>query len=168
MQDDPLFHQMADTYAAAFAPGTLQNRARQAKTYLAFMFTYDFPILSPSTVHILVYTQHLSNSFKNVTSIKNYLSGAKNFILQAGGDPTPFHSPQLTNMLRGVTRLSLHVPSQAPAIPLPYFKRLCDLMEVLGGDAASARAALLIGYATFLRQSNLLLGSGPEHAHTLG
>ena len=110
----------------------------------------------------------MANSFKSVASIKNYLSGAKTFLSQAGGDATPFQSPYLQNMLRGVARISLHVPQQAPPIPLPMFKAMCDLLQAIGGEASIARTALLIGYATLLRQSNLLPSLSPASPmHTI-
>ena len=168
LRELPLYHQMTSSYGAAFAHGTLINRARQARTYLSFMFTYTFPHLNPTVLHILLYAQFLANSYKNLITTKNYLSGAKTYITHAGGDASPFLSPQLTNMLRGLARASLHIPEQAPVIPINYIKAMCHMLEQQGAEGRAARAAILIGYATLLRQSNLLPtpGSGQHHVMT--
>ena len=106
---------------------------------------------------LLHYTQLLANSFKSVLSIKNYLSGAKTFVTNAGGDPSPFASQSLNLLIRGITRLSPHIPSPAPALDLASVKKLCDTLWLMGPDARISRAAVLFGFTTFLRQSNFLV-----------
>ena len=124
-----------------------------------------FPTLSP----ILHYTQFLANSFTSVASIKNYLSGAKTFVTNAGGDYSPFTSRIIPDILRGITRLSTHVPTPAASLDPITVKRMCDVMWALGPDARIARAAVLFAFATFLRQSNFLYTStGATHMLTRG
>ena len=158
---------MAETYSAAFAPGTLINRLRQAKLYLTFMFTHDYPYMYPSVLNVLLYTQFLANSFKNTTTIRSYISGAKTFVTHAGGDISSFASPHLSGMLRGVARISLHIPEQAPPIPLPAIKAACDILAAVRGEALVARTAILVGFASLLRQSNLLPSTANTHCHTV-
>ena len=158
---------MTATYQAAFTPGTHQNRARQARSYVTFMLYYSLPHLNPSITDVLLYAQCLANTFKNPTTHKNYLSGAKTFITQAGGNPSAFFSPILHNFLKGVARLSTHEINQAPAIPLDMIKRVCDLLAALSPDAATIRLAVLLGFTSFLRQSNLLLTPGYSATHCL-
>ena len=111
--------------------------------------------LFPSLSDILHFLQLLSNSC-TLQTVKNYLSGTKTFITNYGGDPTPLASPHIQAMLRGVARLSTHVPAQAPNLEPNEVKAMCDVMWSLGPDARIARAAVLFAYVTFLRQSNYL------------
>ena len=133
------------------------------------MFTYSFPYLQPTVLHVLLYAQFLANSYKNIITTKDYMSGAKSYVANAGGDASVFLAPQVTNMLKGIARLSLHIPDQAPPIPISYIKGMCDYLDELGPQTQTARAAILIGYATLLRQSNLLPTPGPRHIqhHTI-
>ena len=117
---------------------------------------------TPTIPAILHYAQLLPNSFANPTSVKNYLSGAKTFIVMAGGDPSPFDSPLCHHFFKGAARISSHVPNAASEIDLSTFKSLCDTLWNLGPDARITRAALLFGYVTFLRQSNFLLTTPPS------
>ena len=158
---------MAETYQAAFAPGTVQNRTRQARAYISFMLTYSFEYLNPSPTEILLYAQCLANSFVSPATHKNYLSGAKTFVIQAGGNPIAFQSPLLQNFLKGVSRLSNHHTHQAPEIPLPVIKQLCDLLAALSPDAVTVRLMVLLGFTSFLRQSNLLYTPGQATSHHL-
>ena len=163
----PLFLQMAETHTAAFAPGTLLNRSRQAKYYNRSCFHMTCPHLSPLVIHVLLYTQFLANAFKNITTIKNYLSGAKTFVTQAAGDPSSFTSPLIANMVRGVAHISMHIPEQALPIPLQALKTACDLLAAMGPEANVAQTAVLYGFASLLRQSNLLPSSASTQSHTI-
>ena len=109
----------------------------------------------PDIVTLLHYVQLLANSLTPNT-VKNYLSGAKTFVQNSGGNTAVFSSHQLHSLMRGVTRLSTHVSTQAPYIEPHYIKLMCDFLWSLGPDARIARAAILFAYVTFLRQSNCL------------
>ena len=159
--------QMQETYTAAFAPGTLQNRTRQTRAYITFMLAYNRSTLNPSLIDILLYTQFLANSLKSPASVRNYISGAKTFLLQQGAAVAVFSSPLLYNLFKGITKLSTHTPLPAPAIDVPRFKLLCDILTAMDADAATARAAILLGFTTLLRQSNLLPISPVGQTHCL-
>ena len=147
---------MQRSYAAAFTQGTRQNHLRQTQTYLRFMLKHNFPHLNPSIIHLLLYTQFLANSFKAVATVKNYISGSKSFLTQQGASTDILSSPLLTNLFKGLYRLSDHIPDQAPPLLTSDVKCVCDLLAALDDHARIARVAILIGFATFLRQSNLL------------
>ena len=123
------------------------------------MTAYGFDHRCPTSNACLLYVQCLVNSFKNITSIKNYLSGAKTFLSMAGGDPTPLSSAIIGTVLRGAARLSTHIPAPAPPLPRYVLTRLCQALRSLGGDGKVAMAAVLFGVTTFLRQSNFLPSS---------
>ena len=134
--------------------------------YIAFMLKAGHDPLFPSLSPILHYTQFLANSFASIASVKNYLSGAKTYVTNAGGDFSPFSSRIIPDIIRGITRLSTHVPTPAAYLDPMTVKLMCDVMWALGPDAREARAAVLFAFATFLRQSNFLHTSNAS-AHML-
>ena len=160
---------MQTSYSAAVTDSTAANRLRQTRTYLSFMLGRRCDPYSPTLINILLYIQLLANSFKSVATVKNYLSGAKTFLTQQAAPTYLFSSPVISNLFKGLQRLSNHIPTPAPAIDLVSLKRACTLLLGLGGDALTARAAMLMGFATFLRQSNLLPHSATawHSPHTL-
>ena len=106
-----------------------------------------------------MFTQSLANSHSNVGSVKNYLSGAKTFVRHIGGDTTPFDSPILA-------RLSHHIPSSPLVMTAPDVRRCADDLRACGPLGVVARGAMLFAVATFLRQSNFLVGGrggGGDH-----
>ena len=162
-----LLDQMKASYSAAFAPGTQQNRTRQTRAYLTYMVAYNRPPFTPAVLDILLYTQFLANSLKSPASVKNYISGAKTFLQQQGASVAPFSSPLLINLFKGITRLSAHLPIPAPVIDLPRLKLMCDILAALDEDALTARAAILLGFTTLLRQSNLLPATATGQQHCI-
>ena len=70
-------------------------------------------------------------------------------------------------MIKGFTKLSTHVPHQAPPLTPSDIKRMCDALSTLGPAAMIARTAVLVGVCSMLRQSNLLPGAGGPTTHTL-
>ena len=158
---------MRESYSAAFAPGTHQNRTRQTRAYLTYMVAHNRPPYNPSVLDVLLYTQCLANSLKSPASIRNYISGAKTFLQHQGASVAPFSSPLLINLFKDITKLSAHVPAPAPAIDLPRLKHMCDLLAVMDSDAATARTAILLGFTTLLRQSNLLPATARGQDHCI-
>ena len=114
-----------------------------------------------------MYVQHLANIHKNVRSVKNYVSGAKSFVRNANGNITPFDSYVLVNLIKGVARLSFHVPSRPPTLSPLDVCTCADDLAALGPGGVVARAALLFGVATFLRQSNFVAGPASTAGHLL-
>ena len=159
----PLSRDLRHSLSAAHASGTKNNHTRQAKLYIAFMLRANADPMYPHITPLLHYVQLLSNSFKSIASVKNYLSGAKTYVINAGGDPASFHSSIIPDLLRGVARLSSHIPSQAPTLDPQEVKAMCDALWTIGPDARVARAAVLFAFATFLRQSNFLATSTGRH-----
>ena len=156
-----LWSQLQHTYASAFTASTAANHVRQAKSYLTFMLNAGFNPLQPTVISCLLYIQCLANTLLSVRSVKNYISGARTYIIGAGGHPAAFSSPLVATLLRGVTRLSGHVEIPAPPLSRRGLLGLCDDLGSLGPDGLVARAAVLFGVSTLLRQSNFLPTSSP-------
>ena len=131
------------------------------------MLHNSFNYLNPSIPSVLMFAQYLANTHKNVRSVKNYLSGAKSFVRNAYGDVSPFDSCILVNLIKGVARLSAHVPSRPLSLTPTELRHCADDLASLGPGGVVARAALLFGVATFLRQSNFVAGPMGTAAHLL-
>ena len=154
------------TYAAAHAPSTALNLSRQDTAYVSVMLASNFDPLHPTQVAALIYIQWLANSLKDVRSVRNYVSGAKTFIVGAGGTSDALTSPMTCIFLKGVARRATHIPAPAPPIPRRLLLDMCDVMQGAGPDGKIARAAVLFGIASLLGQSNFLpqslAGHGPH------
>ena len=114
-----------------------------------------------------MYAQYLANTHNNVRPVKNYISGAKSFVRNINGNTVPFDSYLLVNLIKGVARLSAHVPSRPPTLTASEVRRAADGLAAYGPGGTVARAALLFGVATFLRQSNFFAGGATTAAHLL-
>ena len=102
-----------------------------------------------------MFIQFLSNSFISPQTVKNYLSGAKNYALERGWNYIPFTSSMIRNMVRGVERLSKHSVSQAPALTVPFIKRMCDSFRKMGLLGHVIASMILFVFASYVRQSNV-------------
>ena len=85
-----------------------------------------------------------------------------------GGNSFPFDSTLVRRIKKGGARRSLHIPTQAPSLTPLSLLAVAAFLTTLGPQAAMPLAALLIGYFTFIRQSNLVSPSakgwrGPLH-----
>lgn len=168
----PLFWQMRDTYNAAVAPGTARNRANQARTYVKFMLSYDFPFLSPSVTQLAMFTQFLANSFPSPATVKNSVSGAKTWLSLHGGDTSAFFSLEAFMMSKAISASSKHVPSPASPLTPEDIHNICIFIDNQVGSHPAVKAAILVAYASFLRVSNILSPSlqwwGGPHTLTAG
>ena len=131
------------------------------------MLSNSFDYLNPPQSAILMYAQHLANIYSNVTTIKNYISGAKSLVRNNARDTNPFDTYLLANLIKGIARLSTHVPSRPLTLTASDVRRVADALAALGPSGVVARAALLFGVATFLRQSNFVVGPASTAAHLL-
>lgn len=147
---------MIGTYTDSVAPGTLVNRATQAKSYITFAVYYGFQPLFPTSTDICMYTQFLKNSFAAPTTVKNYLSGAKTWISEHGGSISAFSSFEYGQLSSGLSKRSQHVPARAAPLTWEHIRAIASFMDQTVGVPLSAKPCLLIAYHTFLRSGNLL------------
>lgn len=147
---------MLTSYDDSLAAGTAANRLTQAKTYLTFAVLYTFDPLRPSGIQACMYVQYLKNSFASPTSVKNYLSGARSWIAEHGGDLASFASFEYQRLTTSLTKRSQHVPSRAAPLTWYHIKIIVDFLDATPGIPLGVKPCILIGYHTFLRSSNLL------------
>ena len=153
--DTPLGRQALASYNAAFTEQTWLNKIKQAETYLTFALIYGFDILTPTIADACTFVQYLVNSLQSPTSRKNYLSGARWWILERGGDPTALTSREAKAVERGAIRLSPHVTTPAPPLHPTDLVKVAQALDNIQ-DGYIYKAALTMGYFGFLRTSNLL------------
>lgn len=89
---------MRRTFDRALAPGTKKNREIQAKMYIKFMLAYQFNFLAPSIAQLAMYTTFLGNSYSSPATIKNYMSGAKAWVYEHGGNLNGFLATEIPLM----------------------------------------------------------------------
>lgn len=147
---------MIGSYTDSVAPGTLQNRATQARIYVTFAVHYGFDPRFPSSTDVCMYTQFLKNSYSAPTTVKNYQSGAKTWIAEHGGNLVPFSSFEYNQLSAGLTKRSQHVPTRAVPLSWEHLRVIASFLDHTPSFPLSAKPCLLIGYHTFLRSGNLL------------
>lgn len=120
---------MIRTYASALAHGTYLNRQKQAHCYITFAVLYNVPYLFPSPVHICMYSQYLANKMHSLSSIKNYISGARTWVLEHGGNPTVFSGYENSMMVRAITKASGHVVKRATPLTLDHILKIVAYLD---------------------------------------
>lgn len=160
---------LMEMYDKGLAPGTHRNRKIQAARYIEFMTSHNADPRAPSLYDALQFVRHLFEVLTAPTSIKNALSGARSWISEAGGDAHPLSSPAVRRLIRGGERDTVHVVRQAPPLRPDMLYQVMQILIKAGPATIMPRAALLLGYFTLLRQSNLVSPSptGWGGPHTL-
>lgn len=154
-----LYNQTIHAYQNSVAPGTIANRCRQAKIYNTFSLLYGVNYLKPSCLEAAMYIQYLANTYPAPNTIKNYMSGARNWILSHKGDDSAFASLEAASVLSYNVKKSAHVQAQAYPISLSDLTNICEFIDSSTNVPLAVKPAILIGYFAFLRVSNLLAPS---------
>lgn len=160
---------MKDSIRNALAPGTVKNRKHQAEMYIKFMIVYGFNYLEPEVTDLSMYYQFLGNTFSSPATVKNHLSGAKNWVLLHGGNVTNFSAQEIGMISKSILENSGHAPSPADPITPADIKQICLYIDLIPDPHPAFKAAILLAFATFLRVSNVLSPSRTSWggAHTL-
>ena len=143
---------------AADTDQTVINRRRQAEYYLTFCLYYSVDILSPTLADACRYMQFLVNSLSAHQTRKNYVSGARTWVLDRDGDPSPLTSKKAKAVLKGAMNINPYAPSPAPPLLPEDLTAVCSLLATMN-NGLIFRAALTLGFFGFLRASNLLTPS---------
>lgn len=104
----------------------------------------------------MMFIQFLKNSFASQVSVKNYISGARTWVLQHRGYVNSFDSIEIKQMFAAVDATSTHVPSPAYPLTTSHVKCICDYIERYSNIPLAVKACILIGFTCFLRTCNLL------------
>lgn len=148
--------QMKDSFSNSIAPGTAANRLTQAKSFLSFAVYYKVPVLHPSVTQLCMYAQLLSNTYPAPSTIRNYISGAKTWIQEHGGNISAFSAPECLQLVKSIQKKSQHIPSRAEPLFWEHIRIVVDFINSNPCVPLSAKPCILIGFHTFLRGSNLV------------
>lgn len=150
---------MIQTYHRALAPGTYLNREKQAHLYLTFAVLYNVPYLHPLPVHICMYSQFLVNRFGSIASVKNYMSGARTWVVEHGGDPYSFAGHEHSTMIKSLTKDSTHVVKRAFPLTIDHIMKIVSYLDKARNVPPCIKPCILIGFSCYLRSSNLVAPS---------
>lgn len=116
-----------------------------------------------------MYYQFLANSFSSPGTVKNHVSGAKNWVQLHRGNIQHFAAYELGMMSKSVLEGSKHIPSPAAPLSPQDIKTICSYVDSLANPHPAYKAAILLAFATFLRVSNVLSPSKTSWggSHTL-
>ena len=99
----------------------------------------------------------------------NYVSGARRFLTERGLTCASFNAPLVLKTRRGLKNRTTHTAHQSPGFNPDAIKDTAELLQGMGVDGLAARVAMLLGFATFLRPSNIFVtkSGGVPTPHTL-
>ena len=143
--------------SAGLSAGTWANKHKQIRDYVNFTINHNADPLQPSTYIILSYALYLSDRFRSPGTVLNYLSGARTWVGALQGNAQSFDAYSVALIKRGIQRSSGHVPARALPVTPAHVSGLVSFLRSVGRNGLVLTAALLVGYRTLLRQSNLLL-----------
>lgn len=130
------------------------------------MLAYDLDVLKPEPTDIIMYVQLLQNSNKTIGTIKNYVSGARTFLLERGCPGEAFLHHTVTTFIKGLARKSSHVPRQAVPIPVRTLLDACRHLRAISTEGEILAACVLLSFSTLLRQCHLVY-TPHGHMHML-
>lgn len=168
--------ELLHAYAKALSDGTWRNKKIHLRVYLAFCGTHQVDPLNPTQYDVLSFLLHLASRLKAPGSVFNYFSSVKTWFASETGAAPLFESYHVRVLKRGIKKNTTHVVTRALPLAPDDLKRIVCFLGHLGPDAYVFVAALLIGYLTMCRQSNLVCPSidtvGPHtllfhHVHVL-
>lgn len=164
-----LYAQTVRTFNSALAEGTYANRRRQAQTYLNFAVRYNVNYLAPTVLNVCMFSQYLANNHSAISSVKNYIAGAKTWVLQHNGDISSFLSYELGDMIKSLNKSSDHVTKRAYPLSLDDITLICMYLVSATNTPPAIKSCILTGFYAFLRSSNLVCNSANnwEGPHSL-
>lgn len=96
---------------------------------MKFCVAYSVQYLFPSIIDVLMYIQFLKNSYASHVSMKNYISGARTWILQHRGVTQSFDSIEVGQMFSALDATTQHVPSPAYPLSSSDVKAVCEIID---------------------------------------
>lgn len=143
------------TYLRALAPGTYLNREKQARCYITFAVLYNVPYLSPLPVHVCMFSQYLANKLDSLGSIKNYVSGARTWVLEHGGNIGAFAGYEQSMMIKSLSKDSKHTVKRAYPLTAHDILSIINYLDKARNAPLCIKPCILIGFSCYLRSSNL-------------
>ena len=144
----------AKTARQAFRESTHTNHKVMFRTYLSFCIYFGLRDIEPETSTICLYIEFLTRTFQSPQSVKNYVS-AINLLHNINMRPPPVKTFAISIMLRAIQMTMKHVPEQKLPITPQLLHRICEACDSQGSIGRTLKAAYLLLFFTFIRQSSL-------------
>lgn len=117
---------------------------------------FNVSYLCPTILNICMYVQWLANSHSSPSTVKNYLSGAKNWVLEHRGCILSFLSQEVGKMVKSVVKHSSHVVRRAAPLFNHHLEIISSYCDYNLNVPLAVKPCILLGHALFLRASNLV------------
>lgn len=116
-----------------------------------------------------MFSQFLANNHSAISSVKNYLAGAKTWVAEHNGDFSSFLSPELAAMIKSLNKSSQHVTKRAYPLSNRDIEMICMYLDSAVNTPLSIKSGILTGFYAFLRRSNLVSNNATnwEGPHSL-
>ena len=100
---------------------------------------------------LMTYVLHLQTKLKSPSAVMNYISGTRTWVFASDELALAFDMYLMKLMKCGTTRMSSHVPAQAPPLLSIDVRNAIWFYSTIGLNPHELVASLLIGYFTLLR-----------------
>ena len=154
-----LQQQVAASFHAAYAPGSISNLRTQWLNFFRFTEAFNLSPVPASLHTILLYAHFLQRTHK--ASVPNYLAGVHTLHKFAGApfpDLTSFFPKQV---LRGLSKSNPHVPHQASPVTPQLLRNILSLLNLSNPIHLNFWSAALICFFSFSRTASLFPPSKP-------
>ena len=147
-----------DRRMQAFRPGTRANQLSHVLLFVAFTIHFGFTDFPAAANVLILFAEFLLRGYAAAKSATNAISSLRTFHLLQGFATQGFDHVHLAMWKRALPFTCRHVPSPAPAFPLPLLVRLCAAARDLGGRGVAFAALLATGFFSLARLSSLVPG----------
>ena len=131
----------------------------QYKAYLLFCTHFLLVAFPASAVNLALFAQFLSRSFKSFASVQNYISGIRTWHTVLGFQPPDISEPVLKLCLQGLRRLMPATCHRAYPITPQMLNQMAKFVDRGTPYSVACWSAMLIGFFSFARRSNLVPAS---------
>jgi hypothetical protein len=144
------------SFQSAWALSTKSNIKTQIKAYCLFCVYFKLQPFPLQPKALQPYIQFLCDSFSSIQSVRNYLCGLQTchkIMSLPFPDLSEFH---VKMHLRGAARLKQHAPNRAQPLTPAMLQKMSEKMDFKSTSHNTVWAAILSGFFTFSRISNLV------------
>lgn len=103
-----------------------------------------------------MFYQYLANRLGSISSVKNYISGARTWVVEHGGNPIGFSGNEQSMMIKSLTKDSTHQVKRAFPLTLEHISVIASYLGSARNAPRCIKPCILIGYSCYLRSSNLV------------
>ncbi len=122
---------------------------------MQFCQKFDLNYIDPSVETLVVYIQHLIQSFSSPKSVRNYFGAIDLLHKHMGLTANNMGSFEVAMMLRAASLNMRNIPNSRQALPLPLLRKICVLCDSQGITGVVVKMGILTAFFGFVRGSNV-------------